>query len=231
MILSVAALPATSAHAMAPACQAPLGETVPLSAASLSVEDVGGRYDTSRGWPALGEPRVGALRYAWGLMLQSDDARFAHVDQVQSGVRSSTSGCWLGGDFVWGKDGIVTGIDKPRIVADPYRPGYVRPQPDRRSIPVIAGYRYVAASQSFSAFYPWIGLWAVDGDTHRTGIIAFNDHAHLALATLPYRLANITTLPSPDSPWTSITVTGASLREPTPFLQLMWRTDIQGRNP
>jgi hypothetical protein len=53
----------------------------------------------------------------------------------------------------------------------------------------------------------------------------------LVLATLPYRLATITTLPSPDSPWTSITVTGASLREPTPFLQFMWRTDIQGTNP
>lgn len=164
-------------------------------------------------------------------MLQSDDARFAHVDQVQSGVRSSTNGCWLGGDFVWGKDGIVCGIDKPRIVADSYRRGYVRPKPYRRRIPVIAGYRYVAASRSFSALYPWIGLWAVDGDRHRTGIIAFNDHAHLVLATLSYRLATITTLPSPDSPWTSITVTGASLREPTPILQLMWRKDIQGRNP
>ena len=231
LVLSVAALPATSAYAMGPACQASVGETVPLSAASLSVEDVGGCYHTSSGWPAPGEQRVGALRYAWGLMLQSDDARFGHVDQVQRGVRSSTSGCWLGGDFVWGQDGIVTGIDKPRIVADPYRPGYVRPQPDRRGIPVIAGSRYVAASQSFSAFYPWIGLWAVDGDAHRTGIIAFNNHAHLVLATLPYPLATITTLPSPDSPWTSITVTGASLREPTPFLQFMWRTDIQETNP
>lgn len=63
------------------------------------------------------------------------------------------------------------------------------------------------------------------------GSSGFNDHAHQVLATLSYRLANITTLPSPDSPRTNITITGASLREPTRFLQFMWRTDIQGRNP
>lgn len=104
----------------------------------------------------------------------------------------------------------------------------MRPQPERRPRP-IAGHRYVAASQSFSPAYPWIGLWAVEGEPDRTAIIAFNASAHITLATLPYRLTNIATLPSPHGSWTGITITGAGLRKPAPYLQFMWRTDSAGQ--
>jgi hypothetical protein len=220
--LSVASLSVTSAHATPPACQAPIGEAVPLTATSLSVEDMGGRYDTSTGWPAPGEKRVAALRYQWGLMLQSDDPRFAHVDQLFSGLRSAETGCWLSMGFVWGQGGVVTGIDKAQITADPYQSGYVRPQPDHRP-PPIAGHRYVAASESYSDAYPSIGLYAVEGDEPRTAIVAFNASEHIVLATLPYRLTNIATLPDPHAIWTGITVSGSGLREPSPYLSLMWR--------
>ena len=80
-----------------PACpvtDAP-SNAVAITSTPLPVEALGGHYRTDTGWPAPGEGRIGQLRYGWGLMLQSDDPRFADFDQSPGPVHSRSSGCWI----------------------------------------------------------------------------------------------------------------------------------------
>src|SRR3546814_1546132 len=74
-----------------PACpvtDAP-SNAVAITSTPLPVEALGGHYRTDTGWPAPGEGRIGQLRYGWGLMLQSDDPRFADFDQSRSEEHTS----------------------------------------------------------------------------------------------------------------------------------------------
>src|SRR3546814_1626230 len=83
------------------------------------------------GWPAPGEGRIGQLRYGWGLMLQSDDPRFADFDQSPGPVHSRSSGCWITWDRQYGKSGIVA-VSNGRIGKSGYVEGYVPRSEERR---------------------------------------------------------------------------------------------------
>ncbi|MFC0307910.1 hypothetical protein [Rhizorhabdus histidinilytica] len=150
-----------------PACpvtDAP-SNAVAITSTPLPVEALGGHYRTDTGWPAPGEGRIGQLRYGWGLMLQSDDPRFADFDQSPGPVHSRSSGCWITWDRQYGKSGIVA-VSNGRIGKSGYVEGYVPPRPDRT--PTIAGFRFVTAQKVSRKNYDWVGLWVAEGNDQRT---------------------------------------------------------------
>jgi hypothetical protein len=215
-----------AAATTAPVCPVPAApaNAVMISSAVMPVEAVGGAYVLGNGWPPPGEARVGLVRYEWGLLLRSDDARFADFDLSPGPIHSRTSGCWFAWDSHWGKHGIDA-ISNARIGESGYRAGYV---PDRpTSTPTIAGYRLVAADKAYSPDYAWVGLWVPQDGVERTQVVAFDDRHHKLLATLPFRLGGLSTLPGPDNPALGITMIGEGKSgQPVPYLQLLWMSGL-----
>ena len=84
-----------AAVAAAPSCPAPVGEPVAITSTVIPVQVMGGIYRPGNGWPAPGEARLGFVRYEWGLLLRSDDPRFADFDLAPGPVHSRSSGCWF----------------------------------------------------------------------------------------------------------------------------------------
>ena len=218
------------AAALAPACPVPAtpADAVVISATKMTVEAAGGAYIVRNGWPAPGEARVGSIRYQWGFTLRSDDPRFADFDLSPGPIHSRSSGCWFGWDYRWGKNG-VDALTNGRIVSSGYSEGYVPDHP--ASTPVIAGYHFVAADKAFSPDYAWVGLWVADDGAQRTQVIAFKDQRQKTLATLPFRLGSLATLPSPDTPALGMTMIGEGRSgQPVPYLQLLWMSGIAETN-
>lgn len=207
--------------AASPACPAPVGTPVAITSAPLPVEALGGSYRTDTGWPAPGEARVGRLRYDWGLMLRSDDPRFADFDLSPGSVRSRSSRCWFQWDSTYAKQG-VAGISNGRIGSNGYREGYVPPRP--QFSPTIPGYRFAAAVDVVHRDgFTWIGVWNAEGTTNRSQIVAYDGERHLVLATLPVRLGGIAQLPDLHSPAYHLTLIGEGKPGlPVPWMRLIW---------
>lgn len=207
-----------------PACpvmDAP-SNAVAITSTPLPVEALGGHYRTDTGWPAPGEGRIGQLRYGWGLMLQSDDPRFADFDQSPGPVHSRSSGCWITWDRQYGKSGIVA-VSNGRIGKSGYVEGYVPPRPDRT--PTIAGFRFVTAQKVSRKNYDLVGLWVAEGNDQRTQIIGFNDTAHTVLANLPFRFGGMASLPDLHGVASHMTLIGEGRPgQPVPWLRLIWFT-------
>lgn len=91
---------------------------------------------------------------------------------------------------------------------------------------MITGYRFVSASKAFSPDYAWVGLWNANDNTAGSQVIAFNDQRHKVLATLPFRLGGLSTLPSPDTPALGITIIGEGQGH-VPWFQLQWMSGIR----
>lgn len=208
-----------------PACPAPVGEPVAITSTMLPVEAIGGTRVAGNGWPPPGDARVGLVRYEWGLLLRSDDPRFVDFDLSPGPVHSRSSGCWFQWESHWGKQGIDA-IAAPHIGESGYTVGYTPEQP--ANPPMIAGYRFVSAGKGFSPDYAWVGLWNADDGTARSQVIAFNDQRRKVLATLPFHLGGLSTLPSPDTPALGITIIGDGRADETvPWFQLQWRSGIR----
>lgn len=205
-----------------PSCAAPVGDPVAITSAPLPVEALGGSYRTDTGWAAPGEARVGRLRYDWGLMLRSDDARFADFDlSPPTAVHSRNSGCWFEWSSTYAKSG-VTAISSGRISSGGYREGYVPPVPD--ATPTIPGFRFAAADGNVHrAGFTWIGVWNAEGSTERSQIVAFNAERHLVLATLPIRFGAISQLPDLHSQAYYLTLIGEGIPgKPVAWMRLIW---------
>jgi len=72
-----------------------------------------------------------------------------------------------------------------------------------------------------------VGLWAAEDGAQRTQVIAFKDQHQKMLATLPFRLGGLATLPSPDTPALGMTMIGEGrLGQLVPYLQLLWMSGI-----
>jgi hypothetical protein len=213
-----------AAATVAPPCPAPIGEPVTITSTPLSVETLGGGYHTDTGWPAPGEAHIGQLRYDWGLMLRSDDTRFANFDLSPGPVHSRSSGCWFRWDSTYGKTSVgrgVTGISNGRIGTSGYRDGYVPPRPD--TTPTIPGYRFVAANAIHREDFTWVGLWNAQGSAERSRIVAFNAERHQVLATLPIRFGAIAQLPDLHSQAYHLTLIGEGKPgRPVPWMRLIW---------
>ena len=208
-----------------PVCPAPVGEPVAITSTMLPVEAIGGTRVAGNGWPPPGDARVGLVRYEWGLLLRSDDPRFADFDLTPGAVHSRSSGCWFSWESHWGKQGIDA-IATPHISESAYTAGYTPEEPARA--PMITGYRFVSASKAFSPDYAWVGLWNANDNTAGSQVIAFNDQRHKVLATLPFRLGGLSTLPSPDTPTLGITIIGEGRGHETgPWFQLQWMSGIR----
>lgn len=208
----------------APSCPAPAGEPVAITSTVLPLEAMGGSYVPGDGWPAPGDARVGLVRYEWGLLLRSDDPRFADFDLSPGSVHSRSSGCWFQWENRWGKHGVET-IAAPHIGKGGYDDGYTLEQPTNS--PTIPGYRFVMADKAYSPDYAWVGLWnAMDG-SRRSQVIAFNDQRRKVLTTLPFRLGGLATLPSPDTPFLGITIIGEGKGGGSvPYFQLGWASGL-----
>ena len=205
--------------AAAPACTAPPGEPVAITATVLPVHLIGGTYSPGGGWPPPGEARIGLVRYEWGLLLQSDDPRFADFDLSPGPVHSRSSGCWFQWENRWGKRG-VEAIASPHIGASGYTDGHTPEQP--KTPPAIPGYRFVTADKAYSSDHAWIGLWNASDGTARSQVVAFTDQRHMSLATFPFRLGGLATLPSPDTPAVGMTIVGeGKQRGSVPYFQLL----------
>lgn len=208
-----------------PSCPAPEGEPVAITSTVLPVQYMGGDYRPGNGWPTPGEARVGLVRYEWGLLLRSDDARFADFDLAPGSVHSRSSGCWFQWENRWGKRG-VEAIGTPHIGKSGYNDGYTPEQP--MNPPVIPGYRFVMADKAYSPDHAWIGLWNADSEQTRSRVIAFTDRRHTTLATLPFRLGGLATLPSPDTPALGMTIVGeGKAREAVQYFQLLAPTGVR----
>jgi hypothetical protein len=208
------------AHApAAPTCTTAPGTPVAVTGEPIPLEAIGGRHVPQLAWPAPGVPKVGALRYEWGLMLRSTDRGFADFDEATIPLHSRRSGCWYGMDFHWGPHG-ADSVLRARIAGSAYREGYVAERPD--ALPPIAGYRFAGAGGAFSPSYRWIGLWVAKRGK-RSLIIGFDGARHETLGEVPLRLAAISTMPSPDTPWLGISLVGENRPgEPVAFLEFMW---------
>lgn len=204
-----------------PSCSGRVGEPVAISSAPLAIEALGGTYRTDTGWSAPGEGRVGQLRYDWGLMLQSDDPRFANFDLSAGAIHSGSSGCWFQWDSAY-TDGRVASIRNARMGESGYRQGYVPPRPD--VTPTISGYQFVAADGVHRDGFTWIGVWNAEGPVERSQIVAFNQERHLVLATLPVRLGAISQLPDLHSQAYHLTFVGEGKPgRSAPWMRLIWR--------
>lgn len=208
-----------------PACpvtDAP-SNAVAITSTPLPVEALGGHYRTDTGWPAPGEGRIGQLRYDWGLMLQSDDPRFADFDLSPGPVHSRSSGCWIAWESQYGDLGKIVSVSNGHIGTSGFSEDYVPPRPDRT--PTIAGYRFVTAQEVSRKDYAWVGLWVAEGSDQRTQIIAFSDTAHTVLATLPIRLGAMFSMPDPHGAASHMTMIGEGHPgQPVPWLRLIWFT-------
>jgi|GEM_PF-651760 len=214
-----------AAMTTAPSCPAQTGEPVAITSTVLPVYALGGDYHPENSWPAPGEARIGFVRYAWGLLLRSDDPRFTDFDLSPGPIHSRSSGCWFQWENRWGKHG-VEAIDTPHIGESGYNDGYTPVQPTNP--PVIPGYRFVMADKAYSPDHAWIGLWNADGDQTRSQVIAFTDRRHTTLATLPFRLGGLATLPSPDTPALGMTIVGeGKARDTVPYFQLLAPTGVR----
>lgn len=220
------AITALLAAIAAPAsCPAPIGEPVAITSTVLPVEALGGGYRAGNGWPAPGEARVGLVRYEWGFLLRSDDPRFADFDLSPGPIHSRSSGCWFQWENHWGKHGLEA-IAAPHIGESSYRIGYTPEQPTNP--PAIAGYSFVSAGRASSPDYTWVGLWNATDGSARSQLVAFNDQRRKTLATLPFRLGGLATLPSPDTSALGITLIGEGKdRGPVPYFRLLWMSGIR----
>jgi hypothetical protein len=229
-LVGTAALAATPPRLHTPVsatCAAPIGAPVDLAAEPIALAALGGASVPRPGWPPPGEPRVGALRYEWGLMLRSIAPGFADFDEAVVPIHSRRSGCWYGLDLHWGAHG-ADAVSKARIVAGPYREGYVRERP--ATVPAIPGYRFTAARGAFSPKYRWVGIWTAQRGRERSLMVAFDGLRRETLAEVPVRLAAISTLPSPDTPWLGITVIGTNRPgRPVPLLSFAWMSGLAGK--
>lgn len=213
-----------AAVAATPSCPAAVGEPVAITSTVLPVASMGGSYVPGNGWPPPGDARVGLVRYEWGLLLRSDDPRFADFDLSPGAIHSSSSGCWFQWENRWGKRGVET-ITAPHIGKGGYNDGYTPEQPTNP--PAIPGYRFVMADKAYSPDYAWVGLWNASDGSARSQVIAFNDQRRKALATLPFRLGGLATLPSPDTPFLGITIIGEGKGgRPVPYFQLGWASGV-----
>ncbi len=211
--------------AAAPSCPAPVGQPIAITSTILPLEAMGGTYRLGNGWPPPGEARIGLVRYEWGLLLRSDDPRFADFDLSPGAIHSGSSGCWFQWENRWGKRG-VEAITGPHIGESGYRAGYTPEQP--ANPPVIAGYRFIMADKAFSPDYAWVGLWNAEDGSARSQVVAFNDQRRKVLTTLPFRLGGLSALPSPDTPALGITIVGEGKdRGPVPYFQLLWMSGIR----
>ena len=207
-VVMTAPLPSASAHH--PACTAQNGKPVRYEAKPLSVEDAGGRHVPMISWPAPGSPMIGSLQYSWGFRLTFHDPRLQHFDLPTPGLRSATSGCWIGYHVtsVYSDAGqTINAVSDAFYLLNPWAGGDPPIFEHPANVPAIAGYRYVAADKTFNSPYQWIGIWTAKS-ARRSIIVAFNDERSTVLATLPFKLAGITTLPAPDAPPVGITVVG-----------------------
>lgn len=232
-LLAATVIPATVAGVsgvrICPVPQAP-ANAVPITSTPLTLKALGGSHVAGTGWPSPGEPRVGELRYDWGFLLRSDDPRFSGFDSTSPGpIHSRNSGCWFYWDIGDAGSGAVSSISNGRIVASPYVESYVPEYPD--GVPLkIPGYRYAGADKAFSPDYRWVGLW-VAGKGESTKIFAFDGLRHKLLAEVPFRLAAIATLPSPDTPWLAMTMVGeGEPGKPVPYFRLSWASGIAEPN-
>ncbi|MGA1799527.1 hypothetical protein VH567_12190 [Sphingomonas sp. 4RDLI-65] len=205
----------------APSCTAPIGEPVAVSSTPLSIEALGGSYRATPGWPAPGEARIDQLRFDWGLMLRSNDPRFANFDLTPGAVHSRSSGCWFELDSAYAKDG-VENISASRIANSGYREGFVPLRPD--VTPDIAGYRFAAADGNIHRDgFTWIGVWNADGSAERSQVVAFDGARYEVLATLPVRLGAIAQLPDLHSQAYHLTFVGEGKPgRPVPWMRLIW---------
>lgn len=204
----------------APICPVPIGQPVMIVADELPEEMLGVDRLTDPGWPAPSGTSVGDLRHGSGLLLRSNDARFADFDLAPDAVHSRSSDCWFQWDSGY-ESGAVTSISNPRIAARGYRQGYIPPRPD--ATPDIPGFRFVAANDVHRDGFTWIGIWNAKGSAERSRIIAFNDDQHVILATLPIRLGAIAQLPDLHSQTYYMTLMGeGKVGHPVPWIRLIW---------
>lgn len=213
-----------AATVAAPTCAAPVGEPITITSTVLPVYAIGGDYRPGSGWPALGEARIGLVRYEWGLMLRSNDPRFTDFDLSPGVIHSRSSGCWFQWENRWGKRG-VEAIGAPHIGKSGYNDGYTPEQP--MNPPVIPGYRFVMADKAYSSDHAWIGLWNAVDDQTRSQVIAFTDQRHTTLATFPFRLGALATLPSPDTPALGMTIIGEGKDGTAPYFELLAPTGVR----
>ncbi|WP_066777716.1 hypothetical protein [Sphingomonas sp. CCH5-D11] len=212
-----AAIAFVLAQAVAPVCAGVIGEAVAITSRPLALSELGGRHEVTRGWSPPGDPRVGKLRYDWGLMLQSDDPRFTDFDLSPGSVHSRSSSCWFGwdSDYAGGK---VRRILGGRIAPSGYRAGYVPAKPE--ATPTIPGFQFVAGTQIRDD--QWIGLWNAAGDTERSQIVTFGGGLEV-LATLPLRLGAIASLPDLHSNAQHLTIMGEGrVGRETAWMRLIW---------
>lgn len=203
-----------------PPCSAPIGQAVAITTMDLPMRALGVRYLSDDGWAAPRYAPVGQLVYDWGLMLRSDDPRFANFDLSPGPVHSRSSGCWFHWDIEYIEGGI-NGISNGRIGRSGYRDGYVWQKPP--ATPRLSGYRFIAADAVHRDGYAWIGLWVADGVVERSRIVAFNADRHTVLATLPVRLGSLASLPNLHSNAYALTLIGEGKpRQPVPWLRLIW---------
>lgn len=221
----VTAIAFVLAQAVAPVCAGRVGEQVAITSRLLPLSELGGRHEAARGWPPPGDPRVGKLRYDWGLMLRSEDPRFTDFDLSPGSVHSRRSNCW----FEWDSDyagGKVRRILGGRIGSSGYRAGYVPATPE--ATPTIPGFQFVAATQIRND--QWIGLWNAAGDTERSQIVSFGGERLEVLATLPLRLGAIASLPDLHSNAQHLTIMGEGRAgQETAWMRLIWSDNPAGR--
>jgi hypothetical protein len=186
----------------------------------LPLEALGGSYFPNPTWDAPGEPRIGQLRYDWGLLLRSDDPRFTDFDLSPGKVHSGKSGCWFDWDGTY-NGGKIVAIANGRIGASGYREGYVPPRPDKT--PVVPGFHFVAAASVHREGLTWIGVWNAEGSVERSQIIAFGEEQPVVLATLPLRLGAIAQLPDLHSQAYHLTLAGeGKAGSLVPWMRLIW---------
>ena len=71
-------------------------------------------------------------------------------------------------------------------------------------------------------------MWNSDNDQTRSQVVAFTDRRHTTLATLPFRLGGLATLPSPDTPALGMTIVGEGKAHGTvPYFQLLAPTGVR----
>jgi len=215
-----------TAMAAAPTCLAAAAvEPVGITSAVLPAHVIGGTYRPGKGWPAPGEARVGYLRYEWGLLLRSDDPRFADFDLSPGPIHSRSSGCWFQWENRLGERG-VEAIAAPHIGKSGYNSGYTPEQPTNP--PSVPGYRFVTADKAYSTDHAWIGLWNAADGTGRSQVVAFTNRRHTSLAAFPFRLGGLATMPSPDTAALGMTIVGeGKSREPVPYFRLVASSGVR----
>ena len=222
--MAAIAAPLFGAPIARPSCTARDGAPIRYEAKPLSLEDAGGRYVPMVGWPARGAPMVGSLQYGWGFLLTFHDARLQRFDRPTPGLHSATSGCWVGYHVTsaFHDDGTTYNVvGDASYVLNPWAPNEPPIFENPTRVPKIPGYRYVSADKAFNSPYEWIGVWAAD-HAPRSEIVAFNEGHSVVLATLPFKLTGITTLPAPDASPVGITIVGDRSGGPVPLINLVW---------